>query len=143
MKTATRNKPALQKRTARSSFSVARVKLTTDAKGKRQASIAEVFDHKKTSLSHSPSVIKWNQRVYNLRWPLRCLLESDKYDYAIQNEMLGVIGTGKSVAEAEKSFNEEFDLMYRRYTKMPDSKMTQHLQQVKGIIDYLVSIIEE
>ncbi len=72
----------------------------------------------KYSLEYAPQVIVIGNTKYILKYPLRCLFEKEDDYYIIQSEMLGVIGTGLTEDDAEKSFNEEFDFVYKRFNAL-------------------------
>lgn len=125
------------------SIAVARLKLVTDAKGRVVSSKRlEMFKKENTSVAWAPPVIVHEDRAYILRHPLPCIVGHEDKVYAITNELLGIIGTGADMDEAEASFAEEFDFMYRRYTGMPDKKLAPHLVEVKRMLQHLVTGIE-
>lgn len=99
-----------------------------------------------TSTTHSswdPEVITHKGRVYKLRAPLPCSVEQDHKVYSIENPMLSIIGTGADMDEAEKSFMQEFDFIYRRYTALPDQNLAAQLVEVKRLLKLLVTEIQE
>lgn len=124
-------------------YAVARVKVSTDASGKKKQRIEEIFEQSKTTLAFAPDTIVFNERVYNLNWPLRCALVHDEDGYSIENEMLGIIGTGPDLDVAEQSFSEEFDFVYRRYQELKESQMTKHVRDVKQVLQFMVASIDE
>lgn len=98
-----------------------------------------------SSVTHSSwntDVIQHAGRAYIFRHPLACIVEHEDKVYAITNELLGIIGTGADMDEAEASFSEEFDFIYRRYTAMPDKKLAPHLVEVKRLLQHLVTGME-
>lgn len=125
------------------SFAVARIKVITDDKGKQRKHIQDLYQQARTAVAWAPSVIVQGQRAYVLRYPLMCSLEHEDDVHAIQNPILGIIGTGATPDEAELSFSEEFDFVYRRYAQMPDKKLAPHLVEVKRFLKHLVTSIEE
>jgi hypothetical protein len=125
------------------SIAVARLKLVTDAKGHIiSTKRLEMFEKENTSVAWAPPVIVHDGRAYILRHPLACIVEHEEKVYAITNDLLGIIGTGADMDEAEASFSEEFDFIYRRYTAMPDKKLAPHLVEVKRLLQHLVTGME-
>jgi hypothetical protein len=57
--------------------------------------------------------------------------------------MLDIVGTGKTIDEAEINFSEEFDFVYKRYKELPNSKLGDRIKRIKIILDSLVLKIEE
>lgn len=125
------------------SIAVARLKLVTDAKGHIiSTKRLEMFEKENTSVAWAPPVVVHDGRAYILRHPLACIVEHEDKVYAITNDLLGIIGTGADMDEAEASFSEEFDFIYRRYTAMPDKKLAPHLVEVKRLLQHLVTGME-
>lgn len=132
-----------KKKEGKESVAVARVKLVSDAKGKvLSTKRLEVFKQANTTVAWSPPVIVHEGRAYVLRYPLTCTVEHEDKVYSITNPMLGIIGTGSDMDEAEASFSEEFDFVYQRYSGMPDKKLAPHLVEVKRLLTFLVTDIE-
>lgn len=125
------------------SSAVARIKVITDDKGKQRKHIQDLYQQAQTAVAWAPSVIVQGARAYILRYPLMCSLEHEDGVHAIQNPILGIIGTGETPDDAEQSFSEEFDFVYRRYANMADKKLAPHLVEVKRFIKHLVASIEE
>ncbi len=51
--------------------------------------------------------------------------------YIIQSEMFGIIGTGLTEDDAEKSFAEEFDFMYNKLNSLDVNSLTNHNNLIK------------
>ncbi len=132
--------PASTKR--EETYAVARVKLVTDEKGKQSKRIQDLYKQARTAVAWAPSLIMHGERAYDLRYPLMCSLEHEDDVHSIHNPILGIIGTGASPDEAELSFAEEFDFIYRRYVPMSDKKLAPHLVEVKRFLKHLVTSIE-
>ncbi len=124
-------------------YGVAKVKVTTTAKGKIRNSIEQLYRKSETTLSYSPKVIVCGDAIYNLNIPLRCSLENENRYYLIQNELLDIIGTGMTEEEAEKNFSEEFNFIYRRYNELPDDRLSDKLRKIKSFLTYFVKSIEK
>ena len=70
--------------------------------------------------------------------------QKKEHDYfIIQNEVLGIIGTGIKEDEAEQSFSEEFDHIYRLLNGFNDESLTERNKQIKTFINYYVEKIEK
>ena len=121
---------------------VASVKLRTNNKGKTTRIIEQLYKKSATTLSYSPDVIVFENKVYNLHFPLRSsLLKEDDY-FVIHNEMLDIIGTGITEDDAEKSFAEEFDFIYKRYNQIEEINLSDKLKKIKYFLNYIVKSIE-
>lgn len=111
---------------------------TTTRDGHRKSKTLEEYSDKKASLAYSPENIVCGDIVYELNFPLRCLLEKED-DYSIINcELLDIVGTGQNIEEAEESFSQEFDYIYQRYNSLNNEKLTKRLQAIKTIINFIV-----
>jgi hypothetical protein len=76
------------------------------------------------SFTYAPETIKVNEIKYTLYFPLRCLVEQEDGTYIIKSEMLDLIGTGATEAEAKESFALEFDFIYHRYNELDESRLS-------------------
>lgn len=103
----------------------------------------DVFYTKHGEPGYATDVINHNNTSYILAFPLRCKLEKEDKYFVIQSEMLDIVGTGKTIDDAETSFSEEFDFIYKRYKELPNSKLGERIKRIKTILDSLVSKIEE
>jgi hypothetical protein len=120
----------------------AKIKITK-RRGRETKHIIDYYTKRGISLDYSPEVISSEHRNYFLNFPLRCLLEKEDNYFVIQSEMLGIIGTGITEDEAEKSFSEEFDFIYQKYNSLKDSELTNHVNMIKTILNQLVNHFEE
>jgi len=111
--------------------------------GKITRKIIDIYSGKKFSLEYAPDVIVTETKNYILKYPLRCLFEKEDDYYVIQSEMLGIIGTGLTEDEAEKSFSEEFDFIYDRLKTLDDNSLTNHNRLIKNILIQIIDRIEE
>ena len=111
---------------------------TTTKNGHKNAKILEEYSDKKASLSYAPNIIVCGENVYELNYPLRCLLEKDEECYMITCEMLDIFGTGLSIDEAEESFAQEFDYIHERYNQLSNDKLTKRLQAIKTILNIII-----
>lgn len=118
----------------------ARIKVTT--KGNKITNrIEEVLSNSKHSLSYSPEIINSNLKQYILNFPLRCSFEHEDGYYIINNEQLGIVGTGESQDDAEDSFNEEFDYLYLKLNSMDNNNLSNKLIRIKNVINSFVKEI--
>jgi len=111
--------------------------------GKITRKIIDIYSGKKFSLEYAPDVIVTETKNYILKYPLRCLFEKEDDYYIIQSEMLGIIGTGLTEDDAEKSFTEEFDFIYDRLKTLDDNSLTNHNRLIKNILIQIIDRIEE
>jgi len=52
--------------------------------------------------------------------------------------MLGIIGTGRTDNDAETSFAEEFDYLYKRLQSLNTESLTNHNQLIKSILTHYI-----
>lgn len=84
-----------------------------------------------------------NNRTYSLNFPLRCKFEKEDDYFLIESEMLDIVGTGKTIDDAEKNFSEEFDFVYKRYNELADNKLSDRIKRIKIILNSLVHNVAE
>lgn len=121
---------------------VAKIKVTKSG-GKITRSIKDVFDTKHGEPVFATEVINHEKRSYVLAFPLRCKIEKEDDYYVIQSEMLDIVGTGKTIDDAEKNFSEEFHFVYQRYNQLPNGKLSERVKRIKIILNSLVLKIED
>lgn len=114
----------------------------TKKQGKIVRRIEAYFPKSRFSLEYAPLMIITDSNKYFLRYPLRCLFEKEDGYYVIQSEMLGIIGTGVTEDEAEHSFAEEFDFVYKRFNSLDYESLTNHNRLIKDIINQIVEKVE-
>jgi hypothetical protein len=114
----------------------------TKRDGKTHRRIINTYSGNKFSLEYAPIVIVADAVKYFFKYPLRCLFEKEDNYFIIQSEMLGIIGTGLTEDDAEKSFAEEFDFMYNRLNSLDSSSLTNHNLIIKNIITQIVEKVE-
>ena len=102
----------------------------------------ETFYTKHGEPSFSTDIINFKNKSYLLAFPLRCKLEKEEDYFVIESEMLNIVGTGKTIEEAEENFSEEFDFVYNNYCNTKDEKLGVRLQKIKTILNSLILKIE-
>ena len=120
-----------------SSDAVGKIKITKRG-GKTHRKIIDTYSVSKFSLEYAPVVIIAENTKYFLKYPLRCLFEKEDNYYIIQSEMLGIIGTGLTDNDAEESFAEEFDYLFKRLQSLDTDSLTNHNQLVKNILTHYI-----
>jgi len=103
----------------------------------------QIFDDKHAQPAYVTDKIVFNYNTYLLAFPLRCKLEKEDDYYLIESEMLDIVGTGKTIDDAEKNFSEEFHFIYTRYNQLTDEMLSSRIKQIKTILNTLVLKIEE
>jgi predicted RNase H-like HicB family nuclease len=98
----------------------------------------EIFVGKHADAGFSMDTIIYNETVYSLAFPLRCKLEKEEDYFVIESEMIGVVGTGETMDEAEKNFSEEFHYIFERYNQLPDKKLGERVKRIKTILNSIV-----
>ena len=71
------------------------------------------------------------------------MFEKEDNYFVIQSEMLGIIGTGLTEDEAENSFAEEFDFVYKRFNTLDSNSLTNHNRLIKDILNQIVEKVEQ
>lgn len=121
---------------------VAKLKVTkTGSQVKRTTK--EIFDAKHAEPGFATDTIVFNGRSYILAFPLRCKLEKEDDYYLIESEMLDIVGTGKTIDDAESSFSEEFHYIYTRYNELPNNKLSERIKRVKTILSSIILKVED
>ncbi len=111
---------------------------TTVKNGHKNTKTLEEYSNKRASLSYSPDVIVCENTTYELSCPLRCLLEKEDEYFVITCELLDIVGTGLTIDDAEESFGQEFDYIYKRYNQLSNDNLIKRLQAIKTIINIIV-----
>ena len=120
----------------------ARVRIT-NRNGKISKRIIDTYSKEKFSLEYAPdSIVSGNQK-YILKFPLRCLFEKEEDYFIIQSEMLGIIGTGLTIEEAETAFAEEFDFIYEKFHSLENDTLTNYNLLIKNILTQIVEKVEK
>ncbi|MCF6405425.1 hypothetical protein L3C95_21145 [Chitinophaga filiformis] len=88
--------------------------------------------------SYSPHVIISEQRTYSLYSPLSSQLSQEDKHFLIENEMLGIVASGRTQAEAEQDFAQEFDFIYQRYNELSDAQMSGRIKRIKTLLNTIV-----
>ena len=57
--------------------------------------------------------------------------------------MLDIVGTGKTIDEAEANFSEEFNFVFKRYNELPENKLGDRLKRIRTILNSIVLKIQE
>lgn len=102
----------------------------------------DMFDTKHAEPGFATNAISYGNTTYLLAFPLRCKLEKEDDYFVIQSEMLDIVGTGKTIDEAENNFSEEFNFVYKRYNELPENKLGDRLKRIKTILNSLILNIE-
>jgi hypothetical protein len=122
---------------------VAKIKVTRQGGKIIKKTAKEIFDTKHGEPGIPFDTIVFGNRVYELDFPLRCKLEKEDDYYVIESEMIDIVGTGKTIDEAEASFFEEFHYVYNRYNQLSNLKLGERAKRIKTILNSMVKNIEE
>ncbi|HPR18309.1 MAG TPA: hypothetical protein PLD62_08685, partial [Candidatus Cloacimonadota bacterium] len=114
----------------------------TKSNGQTTSKKIKEFFQDNITLEYAPEIIVSSIRTYFLRYPLRCLFEKEENYFVIQSEMLNIIGTGLTKEDAEISFSEEFDYIYKRYNSLDNTKLTTNNVLIKSILNQIVDRFE-
>lgn len=121
---------------------VGKLKIITK-RGKTTRRIIDAYSGAKYSLEYAPDNIVFEDIVYRLQHPLRCYFAKEDDYYIIQSELLGIIGTGRNEDEAERSFAEEFDYLYKKLQSLNSKQLTRHNMFIKNLFSHIVENIEK
>lgn len=121
---------------------VGKIKITKKG-GKINRKIIDYYSKSKFSLEYAPDMLIKDETKYFLKYPLRCLFEKEDDYFVIQSEMLGIIGTGLTEIEAEESFAQEFDYVYKRFNSLDSNSLTNHNKLIKDILNQIVEKVEQ
>lgn len=77
-------------------------------------------------------------KTYIFNRPLIYLIEEEDGFFVVNNEMLGIIGTGKTKYEVENNFKEEFNFLYDRLNLLTDDKLGKYFLNLKTIMKDIV-----
>lgn len=106
--------------------------------GNVQTKITSVFEDVHAGLSYSTDQIKHKGKVYELYSPIRCKFSQEADYFLIESEQLDIVGTGKTVDEAEKNFAEEFDYIYTRYNQLADHQLSEKIIRIKKVLNAII-----
>jgi hypothetical protein len=104
----------------------------------KMVKIIEITKNKTAMLPYSPGTIVSEQRIYTLYTPLVSKLSQEDKHFIIENEMLGIVASGRTEDEAESDFAREFDFIYQRYNQLIDNEMTVRVKRIKTILNSIV-----
>ncbi|WP_020598126.1 hypothetical protein [Spirosoma panaciterrae] len=123
-------------------ISLRRVVTTYRGGARVKTKTVEEYSDKQAAISLAPDQILSHTHTYRLISPLRCLLEKEDDYYVLTCELLDLVGTGLSIEEAQQSFAEEFEFIYKRYNALSDKELTQRLQSIKTILNALIKQVD-
>jgi len=112
---------------------------TNSQKGKHGVTkVVKLNQNQSVMLSYSPQMIISDQRTYSLHAPLSSKLSHEDKYFMIENEMLGIVSTGRTQAGAEHDFAQEFDFIYQRYNELSDGQMPERIKRIKTVLNTIV-----
>ena len=100
--------------------------------------VTSFFEDRYAGLSYSPDSILHNGTTYQLYYPIRCKLSKEEDYYLIESEQLDIVATGRTIAEAERNFAEEFDYIFKRYNELPDMNLSDKIKRVKKVLEAMI-----
>jgi hypothetical protein len=83
----------------------------------------------------SPKVINGKDRQYVFNFPLLSVMSKENGHYMIENDMLGIIGVGRTRAEVAQDFADVFDDIYNWYNELPEEQLTPKMLRTKTILN--------
>lgn len=115
---------------------------TDQKKGKNKVSKVVALNKKQSVMaSYSPNTIISAHRTYLLYAPLSSTLSQEEGYFMIENEMLGIVATGRTEAEAGNDFAQEFDFIYQRYNELPDTQLSERIKRIKSLLNTIVKAV--
>lgn len=116
----------------------AKMKSFKDSSGKTRNKTIKQIHSEDASLAFSPKDIKYEDRVFKLHTPLHCKVDIEDGYYVIQNDQLGIVGTGDTFEGAIESFSEEFDFIVNHYRKLDENQMSPRIKRAKDILQIIL-----
>ncbi len=107
-----------------------------------QKKLVELFDQR-VGADYSTDTIVSGGTVYELNYSIHCSVDLVDGMTQIENDMLGIFGSGQTLDEAEKSFAVEFDYIYNRYNELPDKKLTKDVISIKKLLNLFVKKVSK
>ena len=121
---------------------VGKFKQTTISGQKPKMKPLEIYLGANNSLAFAPEMIEVEGKKYHLNFPLRCLLDKEDDFHIVKCEMLDLIGTGKTEADAKESFAQEFGYIFQRYNELDDDRLAPRLRTIKTFLNLTVKSVE-
>lgn len=106
--------------------------------GSVQTKITSLFEDVHSGLSYSTDKVLHKGKLYELYSPIRCKFSQEADYFLIESEQLGIVGTGKTVQEAENNFAEEFDYIYNSYNQLPDHQLSEKINRIKKVLNAII-----
>ena len=106
--------------------------------GSVQTKIISLFEDVHAGLSYSTDKVLHKGKLYELYSPIRCKFSQEADYFLIESEQLGIVGTGKTVQDAENNFAEEFDYIYNRYNQLPDHQLSEKIKRIKKVLNAII-----
>lgn len=106
--------------------------------------LAEYHLPETNGLAYTFQKIQSGTRTYELYSPLQCKWEIDEDNvFILENEMLVLVGTGMTLAEAVENFQGEFDEAFYSCNQYKDTQLAAHLLRAKNFINFIVKKVHE
>ncbi len=102
--------------------------------GRLKNKVIKPIHSENASLAFSPENIQFGEKVYRLHAPLHCKVDTEYGYYVIQNDILGIVGTGDTFKEAVTSFSEDFDFIVNHYRELDEQQMSSRIKRAKEFI---------
>lgn len=101
-----------------------------------------ISSRRRTNVSiFSPKVMNGKDRQYVFNFPLLSIMHKEEDHYMIENDMLAIIGIGRTRAEAAQDFADVFDHVYRRCNELPEEQLTERMLRIKSILNNTVKTV--
>lgn len=108
------------------------------ANGNVLTTVTTVFEDRHADLSYTTDKTIHAGTTFQLYSPIRCKLSKEDDYFVIESEQLDIVGTGKSVTDAEENFAEEFAYIFKRYNELPESSLSEKKRRVKKVLEALI-----
>lgn len=89
----------------------------------------------------SPKVINGKDRQYVFNFPLLSVMKRENGHYMIENDMLSIIGVGRTRAEVTQDFADVFDEIYKWYNELPEEELSPKMLRTKTILNNTVKSV--
>ena len=89
----------------------------------------------------SPKVINGKDRQYVFNFPLLSVMTKENGQYMIENDMLAIIGVGRTRAEVAQDFADVFDDIYQWYNELPEDQLTPKMLRIKTLLNNTIKTV--
>jgi hypothetical protein len=101
--------------------------------------VAKVLNDGNLVFEFKVKTIELEHIKYTLNNFLVCILYEEEGYFVAENDILDIIGTGKTQNDAIKSLYEEFDFLFVRLNQLKSNQLSERLLRIKNTLNLLVN----